>query len=126
VETQTMTEKEHHSVSRTERAVVLRDHLLPLLHERGQPSTIADGIFVTWSVPPWRFALRTPFMRTPAAPPAGTYERAVAQQRAKPTLPYGLDVWCGRKVLSVAWSDSGFEMISFTRGDWEDELLALS
>ncbi len=37
-----------------------------------------------------------------------------------------LDVWHGEKVLSVLWADDGaFEVVSFVRGAWEDEALAL-
>jgi hypothetical protein len=51
---------------------------------------------------------------------------SLARQRATPDLPYGLDVWHGAKVLSIVWADDGaFEVISFVRGQWEDEALAL-
>ena len=41
-------------------------------------------------------------------------------------LSWGLDVWRGRKLLSLQWDDAGrAEVISFTRGPWEEEVLAL-
>jgi hypothetical protein len=40
-------------------------------------------------------------------------------------LPHSLDVWSGKKVLNVEWSDGDaqFEVIAFRRGDWEALLL---
>jgi hypothetical protein len=43
------------------------------------------------------------------------------------SLPYGLDIWRGKKVFSLEWADDGrSRIISFKREDWEAELLALS
>ena len=42
-----------------------------------------------------------------------------------PDLPYGLEVWHGAKMLSVLWTDDGsFEVVSFVRGPWEEQVLA--
>ena len=42
------------------------------------------------------------------------------------TLPYGLDIWHGKKVLSIDWDDAeAVEIRSFTPGKWEDTLLAV-
>ncbi len=82
---------------------------------------------VTWKAGRFAFALRSPFTAwgIKASPP-GSYSAALAKQRANPVLPWGLDVWHGRKVLSLHWDDAGrVEVISFTRGPWEDEALAL-
>src|SRR3954463_5447115 len=72
--------------------------------------------------------LRSPFTPWPAeAPPAAASEQALSRQRAKPDLSWGLDVWHGRKVLSLQWDDEGqVEVMSFTRGPWEAEALALA
>jgi hypothetical protein len=57
------------------------------------------------------FALSTPFQRLP-----GTRE-----------LPYGLDIWSGAKVLNVVWNGAGWvELVTFRRGEWESEVVALS
>ena len=82
---------------------------------------------VTWKAGRFAFALRSPFTAwgIKASPP-GSYSAALAKQRANPVLPWGLDVWHGRKVLSLQWDDAGrVEVISFNRGLWEDEALAL-
>ena len=55
------------------------------------------------------------------------YRHALARQRTRPELPYGLEVWGDDgKGLSVLWAEDGcFEVDSFVRGSWEDEALAL-
>ena len=41
---------------------------------------------------------------------------------------YGLDIWWGKgKVLNIEWNDGEtIEIVSFRRGSWEAELLALA
>lgn len=42
-------------------------------------------------------------------------------------LPYGIDIWHGKKVFSLEWGDDGqARIINFKRGPWESELFALS
>ena len=51
--------------------------------------------------------------------------RQLAKQRADPVLPWRLDVWHERKVLSLQWDYAGrVEVISVSRGPWEEEVLA--
>ncbi len=50
------------------------------------------------------------------------YAAAVLGQSPR-TLPYGLDIWHGKKVFSIDWDDAeGVEIRSFARGEWEDRL----
>ena len=114
---------------RTARALAIRDHLLPLIRVQGEMEEIGGSgrRMVMWKAGRFAFALRSPFTAwgIKAAPPR-SYSAAQAKQRANPVLPWGLDVWHGRKVLSLQWDDSGrVEVISFNRGPWEDEALAL-
>ncbi len=116
--------------NRTERAVAIRDHLLPLIRVQGAMEEIGgSGLrMVMWKAGRFAFALRSPFTACGGSRrhPPGSYSAALAKQRANPVLPWGLDVWHGRKVLSLQWDDAGrVEVISFTRGPWEDEALAL-
>ncbi len=41
--------------------------------------------------------------------------------------PWSLDIWAGRKVLSLEWQEQSEEIsiLSFRRGDWEELVLAL-
>lgn len=59
-----------------------------------------------------------------ALPPPGTKaprKSAVAKQ----TL-CSLDIWAGRKVLSLEWNEQTeeFAVLSFRRGDWEETILS--
>jgi hypothetical protein len=44
--------------------------------------------------------------------------------KAELSIPYGLDIWAGPKVLSVRWSDDDrvFEVITFKAGIWVDQI----
>jgi hypothetical protein len=114
----------------TERAVAIRDHLLPLIQEHGAAQEISGPPvrMMVWKVGNFTFTLHSPAnpwqVETPAS---AAYEQALARQRAKPMPAWGLDVWHGDKVLSLRWDDPGaFEVVRFIRGPWEDAALALS
>ncbi len=112
---------------RTARALAIRDHLLPLVRTLGAVREISKGglRLVTWKAGRFAFTLRGPFTSWPDAAP-DPYAAALAEQRASPVLPWGLDVWHGCKVLSLQWDDAGrAEVISFNRGPWEAEALAM-
>ncbi len=68
---------------------------------------------------------RTPFQKLFKPSERMKYTAAVLGQSPR-TLPYGLDIWHGKKVFSMDWDDAeGVEIRSFTRGEWEDRLLAV-
>jgi hypothetical protein len=114
----------------TERAVAIRDHLLPLIRERGAAQEISGptGDMAVWKVGNFTFALHSPFNPWRVeTPPAAAYSQALARQRSKTAPAWGLDVWHGGKVLSLRWDDpGGIEVVSFFRGPWEEAALALS
>ena len=110
------------------RALLIRDHLLPLIRQHGTVEVQVGALrLTTLEHGPWSFNHWTPFndlAAEEAASPA--YRRALSQQRDTPDLPYGLDVWRGLKVLSLLWSDNGdYKIVSYAPGAWEDEVLAL-
>ena len=111
------------------RALAIRDHLLPLFetHSVMQEVSGAAGRLAVCTIEGFTCTLRGPFTAWPVeAPPAASYEQAISRQRAKPALPWRLDVWHGHTVLNLQWGDDGtVEVISFTRGPWEDAALAL-
>lgn len=114
--------------SGNDRALALRDHLLPLVRQRGRLQTQRDAVrIIALEFGPWVLNHWTPFNDLAAEQAASPgYRRALEQQRSRPELPYGLDVWREEKVLSVLWADHGaFAVDHFIRGDWEDEALAL-
>ena len=116
------------------RVVAIRDHLVRLVQSRGNGHQYGlGGMFgplhlTTWETGPFRFVLRTPYR--PSGMPIEADARRlgpVPQRASNPALlPYGLDVWRRHRVLSVAWDPNGpVEVVSFRRGAWEAETLAL-
>lgn len=89
---------------------------------------LADG------EPLFGFSSRTPFSNWYIGVPK--YALAVARQKGT-LMSYGLDIWLPwkllgtwrpRKVLNVQWAErdeSFVELVSFRRGPWEEEVLAL-
>ena len=115
--------------SSDDRALAIRDHLLPLVHESGMLECQRDVVrLIVLQQGPWLFNHWTPFsdLSSEQASSPG-YRHALARQRTRPELPYGFEVWRGgAKTLSVLWADDGsFEVDSFVRGSWEDEVLVL-
>ncbi len=113
-----------------DRALAIRDHLLPLVRDHGMLEVQRGPVRLvvlrtgSWTVEHW-----TPFAelsRDEASSPG--YRHALERQRTGPDLPYGLDLWRdGARVLGVLWSDDGAsEVATFVRGSWEDEALALA
>jgi hypothetical protein len=114
--------------SSDDRALAIRDHLLPLVRKRGTLETQRGSVrLIRLRMDPWAFDHWTPFNElSPGEASSPGYRHALARQRTTPDLPYGLDVRHGAKVLSVLWADDGaFEVVIFVRGPWEDEALAL-
>ncbi|NOG71257.1 hypothetical protein [Roseicella sp. DB1501] len=110
-------------------ALEIRDHLLPLVQERGTLEVQRDAVrLIALRTDGWVIEHWTPFndlMPGEASSPG--YRHALQRQHTAPDLPYGLDVWrAGAKVLSMLWSDDGtFEVSDFVRGGWEVDALAL-
>ena len=114
--------------SSDDRALAIRDHLLPLVRDRGMLECQSGPVrVIAWQLGPWLFNHWTPFNElSPEEASSPGYRHALERQHTRPDLPYGLEVWRGAKVLSVLWADNGaFEVDSFVRGSWEDEALVL-
>jgi hypothetical protein len=105
-------------------ARAIRDHVLPAIRQRGTITAVGGSLRVlTLKENGWIFAHFTLFSPIGSAPAAATHQEAVLLQAASQALPYGLDIWCRRKVLSIRWDDTRVEIVSFERGPWEAELL---
>lgn len=114
--------------SSDDRALAIRDHLLPLIRDRGRLEVQRDTVrFVSLKLGPWLFNHWTPFNElSPEEASSPGYRHALERQHTRPELPYGLESWRAAKVLSVLWADDGsFVVECFVRGSWEDEALAL-
>jgi hypothetical protein len=112
-----------------DRALAIRDHILPLLREYGALEVQRDTIrLIELRVGAWIFRHWTPFNDlAPGEASSPGYRHAIERQHTKPDLPYGLDVYHeGGQVLSILWADGGaMEVATFIRGHWEEEVLAL-
>ena len=129
-------------MTRIENAIQLRDHALSILRQHGSYQPVGDAKFLMWNGEAFSISHRTPFQKWDTGPEVAAKSFAanletgldhakylVAQYGVKlpEALPYGLDIWHGKKVFSLEWSDDGrTNIINFKRGDWEAELLALS
>jgi hypothetical protein len=113
-----------------DRALAIRDRLLPLVRGRGALETQRGPVrVVALETGPWRFEHWTPFGELdPGEASSPGYRHTLERQHTRPDLPYGLAVWRGETVvLRVLWADGGgaSEVVAFVRGPWEDEALAL-
>ena len=114
--------------SSDDRALAIRDHILPLLRDRGALEVQRDTVrVVELRLAEWIFRHWTPFNDLEAGEAASPgYRRAIERQHTQRGLPYGLDVWHGARVLRILWADDGaFKVANFIRGAWEGATLAL-
>ena len=113
----------------TRRAIAIRDHVLPLLRQHGTVEVQRDVVRLTeLRIRAWVLRFWTPFNelgREEASSPG--YRHAIERQRSRKSLPYGLDIWeKSARVFRILWSDDGtVDVVSFVRGQWEDEVLRL-
>jgi hypothetical protein len=112
-----------------DRALAIRDHLLPLVRTLGTLEFQRGAVrLVVLRTGPWTVGHWTPFgdLSGEEASSPG-YRHALGRQHMRPDLPYGLDLRRdGALVLRVLWADGGArEVAAFVRGRWEDEALAL-
>src|SRR3712207_3006864 len=112
-----------------DRALAIRDHLLPLVRARGLLEVQRGALrLITLQTRPWTITHWTPFndLSSEQASSPG-YRHALERQHTTRDLPYGLRVWHGgKRVLVVLWSEDGaFEVTEFARGTWEREVFAL-
>jgi hypothetical protein len=110
-------------------ALAIRDHLLPLIRSHGAIEVQRDAVrVVSWRHDAWEFEHWTPFNDLqPGEASSPGYRQALKRQHSEPDLPYGLDIrLSGARVMSVLWSDDGsFQVAVFSRGRWEQDVLAL-
>ena len=110
-------------------ALAIRDHVVPLVRERGTLEVQRDTVrLIALRSGELKIEHWTPFNDLSAGAAASPgYRHALAQQHNMPDLPYGLDVWrTEARVMRMLWAEDGtFEVVDFVRGAWEAEALAL-
>lgn len=114
--------------SSDDRALAIRDHLLPLVRTRGTVQIQRGPVrLIVLETDGWIINHWTPFSALSAGEASSPgYRHALERQHTRADLPYGLDVWRDSKVLGVLWSDDeSFEVVTFLRGSWEDDALRL-
>jgi hypothetical protein len=114
--------------SNDNRALAIRDHLLPLVRQHGRLEVQRGCVRrITLEQPPWVIHHWTPFNDLqPEEASSPGYRHALERQHAGLDLPYGLEVWHDAKMLDMLWADDGRVKIAcFVRGPWEDAALAL-
>jgi hypothetical protein len=109
--------------------LAIRDHILPLVRERGTVERQHDVVRVTTlHMEGWSFEHWTPFNALSSGEASSPgYRHALERQHTRPDLPYGLRVQReGRTVLTLLWADNGtVKVVAFVRGAWEQEALTL-
>jgi hypothetical protein len=111
-----------------DRARAIRDHVMPLLRERGNLLSQRDVVrVIELRLDGWLLRHWTPFNDlAPEDAASPGYRHAVARQHTRPDLPYGLDVRRGELLLRIQWADgNALQVMTFVRGDWEEEILKL-
>jgi hypothetical protein len=104
-----------------------RDHALRVVRERGHTKAVGPLKILEVDLDGLMIVHQTPFSGLEPEPRAPTYQHALVKQAAEPSLPYGIDVWSGKKVLSVKWNqDDRLQVISFHPGEWEERLRLIS
>ena len=116
--------------SADDRALTIRDRLLPLVREHGTLEVQRGPVrLVVLRTGPWTVEHWTPFASlSPDEASSPGYRHALERQRTAPDLPSGLARWReGARVPGVLGSgDGASEVVAFARGPGEDEALALA
>jgi hypothetical protein len=112
-----------------DRALAIRDHLVPLVRRNGSQEVQRDAVrLISLRIGRWSITHWTPFNELPSGEASSPgYRHALERQQTAPNLPYGMEVsHNGNKVLSILWADSGiWEVTSFHPGPWEEDALSL-
>ena len=112
-----------------DRALAIRDHLVPLVRLSGNQEVQRDAVrLISLQVGLWSITHWTPFNELASGEALSPgYRHALERQQAAPSLPYGLEVsHDGSKVLGILWADDGsWEVATFHRGPWEKDVLSL-
>ena len=119
-------------MTRQQHALQIRDAALKLLVAHGTLQEIGRSIKLRClcaNVGRFSFLHRTPFSGKLPEPSDTVKYIAAGAGKIAGNLPYGLDVNFGDrgKVLNIEWDGSGNVLVvSFRRGEWESEMLALT
>ena len=112
-----------------DRALAIRDHLVPLVRLSGSQEVQRDAVrLISLQIGLWSITHWTPFNAlTSGEALSPGYRHALERQQVAPSLPYGMEVSLdGIKRLGILWAEDGaWEVTSFHPGSWEDAALNL-
>jgi hypothetical protein len=98
------------------RAIKLRDKALKVVRAEGKLSPLLTGKTVLFKTLTFQSGYIEIHYRSPFGPIHDAF-----------VMPYGLDVYCPKKVLVVEWDDAGeVHVVGFRPGEWEGKLAALA
>jgi hypothetical protein len=104
-------------LTKKERATKLRDEALRLVRSKGKLSPMLTGKTVLFKTLTYHNGDLQIHYRAPFEP--------IPNDEA--IMPYGLDVYWPKKVLSIEWDDTGeVRIVGFRPGEWEGKLAALA
>ena len=107
-------------------ALRLRDMAVRLVRSMGAFEEVSGIKVLTARVEDLEIMYVTPFQRMPGPKPPQSFEEAVVHAEFKGQPRHSVDVWAGRKVLSVGWDEGRpTEVVRFVRGPWEERLRLL-
>jgi hypothetical protein len=114
------------SATKLARVTHLRDRALDLLKAKGAWHTVGHGErLLGLDLGDLSMLYRTPFQPLPEASENVRYMQAMLG--GKGNLPYGLDIWHGRKkVMLVEWNEGEFQVVTYRPGEWEFLILGPS
>lgn len=113
---------------RQRQATEIRDKVIKKLKEDPSHEIISEGRVVVWNQPPFYAVLGTPFDRWRAEyPTPRNYDEALLINKLPTNPPYSIELWYeDRKVFFFEWVGEELgTIVSFRRGDWEQQLLSL-
>lgn len=111
------------------RILELREAALAIVKNRGAWEDVSGMKFLGATIGSISIGHRGRFQRLPQISSQVKYLAALHGLPVRMNLPYGLDIWMTGegKVLNLEWDDAGaFELVSYRRGIWEDELLGVA
>ena len=102
-------------LTRKDRAIAIRDAVLPWLQQHGDAVTVGGARFVAADLDKFKIMHRTPFGGRDQLAARSYAEALYLQQHGSPNLPYGLEILsAGGKVMNIEWDDNGrTDLVSF-------------
>jgi hypothetical protein len=110
--------------TRLQCALKLRDAALWVLREHGHWEQVSGLGHLAVSREGLQMSFRPRFQGPPISSEYANY--LAARFGVRLNLPYGLDIWAPNKVMNLEWDRLGHvDLVSFRRGPWECQLLAM-